>query len=156
MADWLQARELGLAEGFTPALRERVITRCWDLGPQAYRLVTVAAVLPAPVDPAILGQVVGASGDVTEDLDRLVDQRLLLADGDCYRLRNPLVRQILGETFSTARRSWLLARARDLAEGTPRRRRGDAVEGVDGGVEVDSIDLDAQQNPGSAGARPGR
>ena len=126
VADWLEARRQGLSEGFTPALRERVIRQCWDLGPQAYRLLTVAALLNEPFSPALLGELVGASGDVVDELDLRVDSRLLSPSGESFRFRQPLVRQILAETFSAARRAQLLARADNLTTGTLRRRQSDS------------------------------
>ena len=125
VADWLEARRQGLSEGFTPALRERVIRQCWDLGPQAYRLLTVAALLEEPFSPALLGELVGATGDVIDELDLRVESRLLSPAGESFRFRQPLVRQILTETFSAARRAHLLARAEHLTRGTLRRRQTD-------------------------------
>ena len=125
VTDWLAARQQGLADGFTPALRERVITRCWDLGPQAYRLLTVAALLEEPFAPALLGNLVGASEDVVDELDLRVEDRLLVTDGEHFRFRHPLVRRVLAETFSTTRRARLLAGAERLAQGPPLRRATD-------------------------------
>ena len=125
VADWLEARRQGLSEGFTPALRERVIRQCWDLGPQAYRLLTVAALLEEPFSPALLGELVGASADVVDELDLRVEGRLLSPAGESFRFRQPLVRHILAETFSAARRAHLLARAANLTRGTLRRRQTD-------------------------------
>ncbi len=125
VADWLEARRQGLSEGFTPALRERVIRPCWDLGPQAYRLLTVAALLEEPFSHALLGELVGATGDVVDELDLRVEGRLLSPAGESFRFRQPLVRQILAETFSAARRAHLLARAEQLTRGTLRRRQTD-------------------------------
>ncbi len=126
--DWLAAAEQGLPDGFTPALRERVITRCWDFGPQAYRLLTVAAVLDQPFSPVLLSQLVGAAEDVVDELDRLVDARLLTDEGPGFRFRHGLVQRILRETFSAARRARLLARAETLGQGTPRRRATDLLD----------------------------
>ena len=123
VADWLEARRQGLPEGFTPALRERVIRQVWGLGPQSYRLLTVAALLAEPFSPALLGELVGAAADVVDELDLRVGDRLLTPAGECFRFRQPLVRQILAETFSGARRAHLLARAEGLTSGTLRRRR---------------------------------
>ncbi len=141
VTDWLAARQQGLAEGFTPALRERVITRCWDLGPQAYRLLTVAALLTEPFSASLLGSVVGATNDVVDELDLRVEDQLLVTDGEDFRFRHPLVRQILAETFSVTRRARLLSSAERLAQGpplrratdpAPERRRGERVAQGDG------------------------
>ena len=127
VTDWLAAVEQGLPDAFTPALRERVITRCWDLGPQSYRLLTVAAVLDQPFRTLLLGQLVGASDDVVDQLDRLVDEGLLVDEGEALRFRHPLVQRILAETFSTARRARLLDRAQSLALRPPQRRSTDGA-----------------------------
>ena len=126
VADWLEVRRQGLSEGFTSALRERVIQQCSELGPRAYRLLTVAALLDEPFSPAMLSELVGASGDVIDELDLRVDGRLLSPVGESFRFRQPLVRQILAETVSPARRAQLLARAESVTRGTLRRRETDA------------------------------
>ena len=131
VADWLEARHRQLTEGYTPALRERVITRCWDLGPQAYRLLTVASLLDEPFSPAVLAELVGASDDVVEELDRLVDEQLLVAVGEGFRLRYGLVRRILAETFSAARRGHLLARSHAIANPPSSRYRRSTDERPD-------------------------
>lgn len=68
VTDWLAAAELHLSDGFTPALRERVITRCWGFGPQSYRLLTVASLLDQPFCPSLLARLVDASDDSLEQL----------------------------------------------------------------------------------------
>jgi DNA-binding SARP family transcriptional activator/CheY-like chemotaxis protein len=122
VTDWLEAGKRGLQQGFTPALEERVITRCWDFGPHAYRLLSVAAVLDEPFSPSVLGQLVGASREAVEELEALVDEGMLVAVGQGFRFRHSLVRTILAGTSSEARRSRLVARAEVLALGSPRRR----------------------------------
>lgn len=126
VADWLEAREQGLSEGCTSTLRARVLRQCLDLGPQAYRLLAVAALLDEPFSPALLGELIGPSGDVIEALDLQVAGRLLSPVGESFRFQQPLVRQILAETLSPARRAHLLARAENIARGTLRRRETDA------------------------------
>ena len=126
VADWLEVRRQGRSEGFTSALRERVIQQCWELGPRAYRLLTVAALLDEPFSPALLSELVGAPGDVIDDLDLRVDGRLLSPVGESFRFRQPLVRQILAETVSPAQRAHLLTRAGSVTRGTSRRRETDA------------------------------
>ena len=126
VAGWLEAREQGLPELFPAALRERVITRCWDLGPQAYRLLTAASVLEPPIRPDLLAALVGASvDDIADELDRLVDHRLLVATAQGFRFRHAPERQLLSETMSPVRREMLLQRASAFADGPPRRRSTD-------------------------------
>lgn len=126
VAEWLEARAQGLSEGCTSALRERVLRQCRDLGPLAYRLLTVAALLDEPFSPALLGELIGPSGDVIDALDLQVAGRLLSPVGESFRFHQPLVRQILAETLSPARRAYLLARAENITRGTLRRRETDA------------------------------
>ncbi len=126
VADWLEVRRQGLSEGFTSTLRERVIRQCLDLGPRAYRLLTVAALLDEPFSASLLGELLAASGDVIDELDLWVDGGLLSPVGESFRFRQPLVRQILAETLSPARRAQLLARAENVTRGTLRRRETDA------------------------------
>ena len=125
VTDWLAAAGQSLPDGFTPALRERVITRCWDFGAQSYRLLTVASLLDQPFTPSLLTRLVGASEDTVEQLDQLVDHGILLDAQEAFRFRHPLVQRILSETFSTARRAQLLARAQSLALSPPQRRSTD-------------------------------
>lgn len=127
LADWLQARQEGLSAGFTPALRERIVTLCWHLGPQAYRLLTVAAVLDEPFSASVLGQVVGVDHDICDELDLRVADRLLVLSAEGYGFRHGLVRRILAETFSPARHAQLRASANSITRGNPLRRRTDAV-----------------------------
>ena len=126
LADWLQARQEGLNAGFTPALRERIVTQCWHLGPQAYRLLTVAAVLDEPFSASVLGQVVGVDQDICDELDLRVADRLLVSSGEGFSFRHSLVRRILAETFSPARHAQLRASANSITRGNPLRRRTDA------------------------------
>ena len=128
LADWVTARDHGLPEGITPALRERIITRCWDLGPQSYRLLTVAALLEEPFSPDMLSRLVGASRDIVDELDLRVDDRLLVSVGDGFQFRHRVVRRILAETFSAARRTRLLAGAHELADGPRQRRSTDGAQ----------------------------
>lgn len=125
VAGWLAARARGLAEPFPPELRERVLNDCWGLGPQAYRLLSVACCLAQPVTPAVLGSLVGVPAVVVvEELDRLVDLRVLRADGSGFAFRSPAVRCILTGLLSPARRDLLRQQAETLLC-SPRRRTGD-------------------------------
>jgi len=75
----------------------------------------------------LLGQLVGASDDVVDQLDRLVDEGLLVDEGEAFRFRHPLVQRILAETFSATRRARLLDRAQSLALRPPQRRSTDGA-----------------------------
>jgi len=126
VAGYLEARRRGLAETFPADLRERVLTRCWDLGPQAYRLLSVASALDQPVAPVLLASLVGTPAhDIAEELDRLVDERLLVTVGQNFAFRYPGVGHILAETLSPARRFLINQQAGALSDGPPRRRATD-------------------------------
>jgi DNA-binding SARP family transcriptional activator len=126
VAAWLEARENHLAEAFTPAVRDRVVRRCWDLGPTAYRLLTVASALDQPVQPGQLASLVGASiDDIAGDLDDLVEQRVLTAQADGFRFRVAPERAILNETMSAVRRDLLRKRSRECEPESHTRRFDD-------------------------------
>ena len=130
LADWLEVQRRGLAEPCTPALREWVLRQCWDLGPQAYRLLTVGSLLEEPFSPSLLAGLVGAPDEVDE-LELWVGGRWLVPDatGTAFHFRRPLVRQILAGTFSAPRRAQLLRQAHDLQQGA----RNDDLVGADSG-----------------------
>jgi DNA-binding SARP family transcriptional activator len=126
VAGWLQARRQNLPESFPPQLRERVITRCWDLGPQAYRLLTVASVLDEPFSAGVLAALVKAGPEeITEELDQLAQQRLLNPSGESFTFHHPPVREILSETLSPAWRFVLQQRGVALGSAQPLRRATD-------------------------------
>jgi DNA-binding SARP family transcriptional activator len=128
---WLKAREQGLTEPFGVELREQVVTSCWDLGPQAYRLLAVVSALDPPVGPEALATLVGgAVGEVAEELDRLAGERLLDVNVHQVTFRSAPVREILRETLSPARRFLLQQQATTLAGARPRRRATDVPDEV--------------------------
>jgi DNA-binding SARP family transcriptional activator len=136
VSSWIEARRRCLPEVFPPELRERILTRCWDLGPQAYRLLSVASALDEPVSPALLATLVGTDlHGIAEELDRLVEQRLITFVDQVFKFRHPPIRQILSDTLSPARRFLLRQRA-SSTEVNWRRRSTDvqqhAVESVSG------------------------
>jgi DNA-binding SARP family transcriptional activator len=120
VAGWLQARRQNLADPFPPLLRERVVTHCWDLGPKAYRLLTVASVLDEPFSTEVLASLVRAEPDeIIEDLEHLVQQGLLDPFGECFCFRNRPVRDILKATLSPAWRFTLQRRGIALGAAHP-------------------------------------
>jgi DNA-binding SARP family transcriptional activator len=122
VAAWLAARRLELTDVFPPEIKERILTRCWDLGPQAYRLLTVASALDQPVAPGLLATLVGTDlAGIAEELDRLVEERLITFVGQTFTFRHPPIRHILCETLSPARR--LLLRQQGSRLGETRSRR---------------------------------
>jgi len=126
VAGYLEARRRDLTETFPADLREWVLTRCWDLGPQAYRLLSVASVLDQPVEPKLLASLVGTDlHGIAEELDRLVEERLLITVGQAFAFRHPGVVHILAQTLSPARRFIINLHAETLKDGQPRRRATD-------------------------------
>ncbi|HET7476353.1 MAG TPA: BTAD domain-containing putative transcriptional regulator [Dermatophilaceae bacterium] len=111
VAGALEAARLQLATEFPPELRERVLGRCWDLGPQTYRVATVAAVLPAPFLGWTLSHVVGAAHGVAAELDRLVEHGTLVEVGPGFEFKHQAERRLLAESFSEVRRAALLREA---------------------------------------------
>jgi DNA-binding SARP family transcriptional activator len=109
MAGWLEARSRGLPGPITPELRERLLTACWDLGPQAYRLLLVAAAVEdGQLTGGRLSQLLDARAeDVAELLDGLVQQGLLDATGEGWSFHAPMVREVLRAMVSPARRRLL-------------------------------------------------
>ncbi|MCW2601186.1 MAG: Transcriptional regulator, putative ATPase, winged helix family [Frankiales bacterium] len=125
VAGWRAARARGLREPFPPELRERILMCCWDLGPKAYRLLSVACALEQPFAPTLLADLVGITATaVAEELDRLVELRLLDAAEQGFAFRSPAVRSILSDTLSLARTVLLKQQAAALLAG-PRRRATD-------------------------------
>ena len=149
---WLKARARGLLEPFPPELRELVITTCWDLGPQAYRLLTVLAALEGPVPPTLLSRLLGIQdGEVAEELDRLASAGYLTATPSEVAFRLPAVRVVLAETMSPAR-AYLLRQqaAAALTSGSPRRRATDASEDAPGRRVID-LEQRAPSRPADRG-----
>src|SRR6201996_156349 len=110
-----------IASGSRPDLRrsigEMLIARCRAEGPEAYRLLVLAATLPQPFDPEVLAALLEADPvELTEQLERLCDRRILRVDGLRFRFRYSLVRDVLAANVSPARRRLLLERAEMLRE----------------------------------------
>lgn len=127
VVSWLEARERGLQESFTPEMRERVVTACWDLGPQPYRLLCTAAALEQPAfSAALLCRLLGTGpADVADQLEQLFDRRLLDVVEHDFAFRSPAVRSVLRSTMSPARRAQLQLLADAFLDGGPRRRATD-------------------------------
>lgn len=125
IASWLEARARGLSEPFTPELRERIVTACWDLGPQSYRLLCTAAAVEQPTfSLEQLSRLLGAqTDDVADQLEQLYDKRLLDVVGNDFSFRSAAVQSVLRDTLSPARRAQLQAAAQRY--GGPLRRATD-------------------------------
>jgi DNA-binding SARP family transcriptional activator len=131
IADWLDARARGLDEPFTAALRERVVTACWDLGPAAFRLLCAASAVDQPTFSCeLLAHLVNGSPiDVAEQLDRLFEKELLAVVSNEFAFRSPAVRSVLLCTLTPARRERLQQAAAKYGLTGPGRRASDQSPG---------------------------
>ncbi|MGE5274104.1 MAG: BTAD domain-containing putative transcriptional regulator [Verrucomicrobiota bacterium] len=85
-------------------LAEALLNQCRAEGPQAFRILAAASVLDQPFDPEPLAELLATDPtELTEELERLCERRILRVDGLRFRFRYDLVRQVLRETVSPAR-----------------------------------------------------
>jgi hypothetical protein len=108
-----------IASGSRPDLRrsvgEMLTARCRAEGPDAHRLLVVAATLPQPFDPEVLAALLETDPvELTEQLERLCDRRILRIDGLRFRFRYSIVRDVLAANVSPARGRLLLQRGQML------------------------------------------
>ena len=95
----------------SPTLAEALVAQCRAEGPWAYRVLLLASALEQPFEPETLAELVRS--DVTllaEELERLCERRILRVDGYRFRFRYELVREVLLNTLSPARRRLLRER----------------------------------------------
>jgi DNA-binding SARP family transcriptional activator len=86
-------------------LGETLLARCRAEGVLAYRLLVWASVLGEAFAPEDLSEVIRVDSlEVAEELDRLCDRRLLRVAGSGFRFRYGIVRDVLLQTVSPARR----------------------------------------------------
>ena len=113
-------------------LTEALLDQCRAEGPQAFRLLAAASVLDQPFDPEPLADLLGTDPtELTEELERLCERRILRIDGLRFRFRYDLVRQVLRETISPARQRLLqqrLDRPARRRSASGRRREPDDVD----------------------------
>jgi DNA-binding SARP family transcriptional activator len=89
-------------------LADALIAQCRAEGDLGYRALVAASVLPQPFAPEPLADLLDLDGgDLIEELERLCERRILRVDGLRFRFRYDLVRQVLLETISPARRRLL-------------------------------------------------
>lgn len=123
VAGWLDARRAHLEQPFPPALCERVLMQCWDAGPQAHRLLTLASALDEPSFSAeLLAELAGLPLEaVADDLDHLFELGVLAPCGtSSMRFGTPALRTVVADTLSPATRAVTRARAAGL-QGSVRR-----------------------------------
>ncbi|MCW2506820.1 MAG: embR [Actinomycetia bacterium] len=103
-------------------LRELVLTRSAELGPDLFRTAAVAAWLPQPCGPEELARVLGIQPlPAVDRLEELSDSGMLRAAGRGFEFRYPVVRDTLAGTMSAARQRVLGGLVRS-AESTADRR----------------------------------
>jgi predicted ATPase len=98
-------------------LTEALLAQCRAEGDDAYRVLVAAAVLEQPFEPEPLADLLGAdAAELTEELERLCEQRILRIDGFRFRFRYDLVRQVLLGSISPARQRLLHQRFTSIDE----------------------------------------
>ena len=95
--------------GELPAtLTETLLARCRSEGAASYRVLLAAAALTQPFDPEPLAVLLRADpAELTEELERLCERRILRVDGPRFRFRYDLVYEALLASLSPARRRLL-------------------------------------------------
>jgi hypothetical protein len=89
-------------------LSEALLDQCRVEGSKAYRILVAASVLDQPFEPDLLGALLRTdTTELTEELDRLCERRILRIDGFRFRFRYDLVRQVLVASLSPARKRLL-------------------------------------------------
>jgi hypothetical protein len=75
-------------------------------------MLRTASLLEQPFDPEPLARLLGGvdTAELTEELERLCELRILRVDGLGFRFRYDLVRQVLRRTVSPARRRLMVRR----------------------------------------------
>jgi DNA-binding SARP family transcriptional activator len=101
----------GSAGEFPATLAETLLARCRSEGAGSYRVILAAAALQQPFDPEPLAALLRADvAELTEELERLCERRILRVDGPRFRFRHSLVREVLVASLSPARRRLLQQR----------------------------------------------
>jgi hypothetical protein len=91
-----------------------LLFRCRMERRDAYRILASAAALEQPFEPELLAAMLRVDpAELTEELERLRDRRLLRASGLRFRFRYDLVRHALVQDLSPARRRLLTLRAEE-------------------------------------------
>ena len=97
----------------TRSLADALRAQCLAEGDDAYRILSTAAVLDQPFLPDLLGDALQMPVlQVIDELERLCQHRVLAVDGLGFRFRYDLVRQVLADDVSPARRQLILTACR--------------------------------------------
>jgi len=109
VAEAMRTGEAGPSKGLVEAL----IAQCRAEGLWGCRILTTAALLEQPFDPRPLAALLDTDpGTLSEDLETFCERRILRVDGLRFRFRYAIVRDVLVESISPARRTLLLERLR--------------------------------------------
>jgi DNA-binding SARP family transcriptional activator len=111
----------GRSAALSPTLTEALLAQCRGEGTWGYRVLVAASVLGQPFEPELLADLLGAdAAELTEELERLCERRILRIEGLRFRFRYDLVRQALLASISPARQRLLHQRLAALsAESSP-------------------------------------
>jgi DNA-binding SARP family transcriptional activator len=111
----------------SPTLTDALLAQCRAEGDWAHRVLIAACVLEQPFGPQPVADLleVDAAG-LVEELERLCERRILRIDGLHFSFRNDLIRQVLLESISPARRQLLRHRLDVFAADSPA-RTGSAI-----------------------------
>lgn len=105
------------------SLIEALTAQCRAEGLWGCRILTTAALLEQPFDPEALAALLDAdAGTLTEELEQFCERRILRVDGLRFRFRYAIVRDVLAESISPARRRLVLRRL-EQAEAADRSER---------------------------------
>jgi len=105
----------GLPAGPSTTLAEALVAHCRAEGVWGYRVLCAASLLERPFEPEPLADLLGVDpAELTEELERLCERRVLRVEGVGFRFRYELVRRVLRESISPARRRLLLQRLDSL------------------------------------------
>ena len=97
--------------GPSKTLAEALLAQCRAEGERGCRVLTAASVLDQPFDAEQLAELLDADAtELAEELERLCERRILRIDGARFRFRYDLVRRVLLESVSPARRRLLRRR----------------------------------------------
>jgi predicted ATPase len=106
----------GRPAALSPTLTEALLAQCRGEGTWGYRVLVAASVLRQPFEPEPLAELLGTdAGELTEELERLCERRILRIDGLRFRFRYDLVRRALLGSISPARQRLLHQRLAALA-----------------------------------------
>ena len=105
----------------SPTLTEALLAQSRAQGDWGHRVLVAASVFEQPFEPEPLADLLGTdAAELTEELERLCEQRILRIDGLRFRFRYDLVRQVLLGSISPARQRLLHQRlARLGADDSP-------------------------------------